>query len=474
VIVASSVALATALVWWLGRLALIPSLPERKFLTWAFALVPASGLFAAWLTQRLLGSRLSHLVEVIDGADDLARIRNLGEDEVGAIGQAVNRLLARLTSIRASMIDQERELGKAQRELQLSADLAQKTQELGQRLEERTMLFDIMRMTTSSPELDSVLSSLVERVGSLLRMREVLFFIHDEASQELVVKAARGFAPEVQVVGRSMRVGEGISGRVGKTREPLVLEDVSQEPEYQGFWGLAQKRGALAALPVTYQDQLLGVLAVTRPEQEPLTEVHLRLLSAIADTAALAIQNAQLFEHMRTLSGQDELTGLPTDALLRGQLEREIDRARRFEAPLSLLVLAVDRLAAFQDEHGREAAEGALHDIAQRVVSSVRKLDTVARSGEDRLVLLLPRTSAADARYLVEKLRKAVLSMELASVKTGQLGVNLGVAQLESSDDHLGLQLWARAEEALRASQAGYGRASASDAEPARTTPQSA
>jgi len=423
VIVAGSVAIATGVVWWLGRLALIPELPSRKFLAGAFAVVPASGWFAAWVTQRLLGARLAHLVHVIDGTrphDDLARIRNLGEDEVGAIGQAVNRLLARLTSIRASMIDQERELGIAQRELELGANLAQKTEELAQRLEERSMLFDIMRMTTSSPELDGVLQNLVERVGQLLRMREVVFFIHNEHNQEFTVKAACGFPKGTLIVGRSLQIGEGISGSVGKTREPLVLEDVSQVPEYLGFWGLAERKGALAAVPVTYQGQLLGVLTVTRPEQDPITEIHLRLLCAIADTAALAIQNAQLFENMRALTTQDELTGLPNDALLRNQLVHEIDRARRFETAFSIVAIGVDHLGAFNEAHGREAGDKALHAISQLIANSVRKVDSVARAGEDRLVLLLPRTDGKDAMHLAEKLRKAVLALPLPGSTAGR------------------------------------------------------
>ena len=211
IIVAGSVALATAV-----RVVARKACAHPRD---AVSQVPGRGvrggprrlaLFATWVTQRLLGSRLAHLVEVIDGTDqhdDLARIRNLGADEVGAIGQAVNRLLARITSIRASMIDQERELGKAQRELQLSTDLARKTEELAQRLEERTMLFDIMRMTTSSQELDAVLHDLVERVGQLLRMREVVFFIHQESNQEFVVKASRGFASGANILGRKLARG---------------------------------------------------------------------------------------------------------------------------------------------------------------------------------------------------------------------------------------------------------------------------
>ena len=71
-----------------------------------------------------------------------------------------------------------------------------------------------------------------------------------------------------------------------------------------------------------------------------------------------------MFEHMKALTTQDELTGLPNDVLLRDQLEREIDRARRFEAPFSVVAIGIDHLAAFNEEHGRDEGDKALHAIS--------------------------------------------------------------------------------------------------------------
>ncbi|HVZ34116.1 MAG TPA: GAF domain-containing protein, partial [Polyangiaceae bacterium] len=304
-IVAGSLSVAALFLWLFGRSAIAAALPVRVFMIGLGCVIPAAGLFAAWVTDRLVGSRLAYLVEVIDGAgphDDLARIKNLGADEVGAIGHSVNSLLARITSIRASMIDQKRELGKAQRELELTARLAAKTEELSHRLEERAMLFELMRLISSSTERNEVLRVLVERVGQLLRLREAVIFLYDEALEEFAVQATYGFARKDALKGRTLKLGEGLSGKVGQTREPLVIADLSGQDGYLGFWGEAERSGSLAAVPILYRDSLLGVLTVTRTEQDPITDVHLKLLCAIADNAALALRNAQLFERMRELS----------------------------------------------------------------------------------------------------------------------------------------------------------------------------
>ncbi|MDB4977214.1 MAG: hypothetical protein JWN48_5555 [Myxococcaceae bacterium] len=470
VIVAGSLSTAALVIWLTGRLGVLPDLSMRVFMLGLACIVPAASLFAGWFTQRLVGSRLAHLVDVIDGAgphDDLARIKDLGADEVGAIGHAINRLLARITSIRASMIDQARQLGEAQRELELKARLAEKTQELAQRLEERAMLFDIMRITSSTPVLSTLLSTLVERVGQMLRMREVVIFLHDEALDAFAVQATHGFARKDALKGRALKLGEGISGKVGQTREPYVIEDLSKQDGYLGFWGEAERSGSLAALPILYQDTLLGVLTVTRPESEPITDVHLRLLRAITDHAALAITNAQLFERMRALSAHDELTGLPNQRHLRSHMEREIDRSRRFEKPFAILTLEVDNLKLLGDQPDPKRVEGALRDMASLLIDNLRKIDTVARVGAEQFVVLLPRTDAREATQVAEKLRKAVLAhpfVDGSEAQQARVTASIGLAQLAPGDDDHGDSLLARAEQGLQAArQSGRNRVSSGE-----------
>jgi diguanylate cyclase (GGDEF)-like protein len=457
--------LATLVCWWLWGSQLMSDVSTHDFLLGALIAVPSLALCAAWAAGRFFGARLSHLVAVIDSTGpnaELTRIRNLGSDEVGAVALAVNRLLARLTSIRASMIDQQRELQNAQRALKLKADLAAKTEELSRRLEERAMLFDILRMTSSSPELHVVLENLLERVSHLLRTREALLFLFDETSELFSVEAAIGFRDAAKVKGKQLKLGEGLAGGVGRSGTALLVQDLSIIPDFEGFWGHAERRGSLAAVPIQSQDKLLGVLCVTRGEREPIDHGQLRLLCAIADNAALAIRNAQLFERMRQLSTHDELTNLANRRLLRGELEREIDRARRFVKPLSLLAIDIDHFKYLNDRHGHPVGDAALREVASLLVANVRKVDTVARVGGEEFTLLLPRTKLEDACAVAEKLRAAVLQHPFsggADQPGGALTISVGVAELHLDDDERGESLMSRADHALyEAKHAGRNR----------------
>ncbi|MET0283877.1 MAG: diguanylate cyclase [Polyangiales bacterium] len=474
VIVAGSLSTMALAFWLTGRAGMLPGFSVQSFLLGLLCFVPAAGLLAGWVTHRLVGSRLEHLVEVIDGTgphDDLARIRDLGADEVGAIANAVNRLLARITSIRASMIDQSRQLGEAQRELVLKARLEEKSQELAQRLDERAMLFEIMRITTTSPALDDVLRTLVERVGQMLRMREVVLFLYDESVESFAVQATHGFARSDALKERTLRLGEGISGAAGRDRTPVIIADVSKREDYLGFWGETERVGSLAAVPIMYQDKLLGVMTVTRPELEPINEVALNLLCAIADNAALAIRNAQLYERMRQLSTHDELTGLPNQRNLDSHLGREIDRARRFDKPFSLLSLEVDQLEGALGAVDSARGDAVLRDLSLLLLDHVRKVDTVARVGDARFVVLLPRCDARDACGVAEKLRKNISThpfFEPSENAATRLTASVGVAQLTSADDIHGTSLLARGEQALSVARTA-GRNRVQSAEPIPT-----
>jgi diguanylate cyclase (GGDEF)-like protein len=469
VFVTSSV--GAGILWWLLHGGVSSEVSARSFLLFSLVLVPTVTVSAAWATTRFLGTRLGHLVEVIDstGPDaELTRIRALGADEVGAIAQAVNRLLARITSIRASMLDQQRELVAAQRELQLKEDLAEKTEELGQRLEERAMLFEILRMTSSSPELSAVLSALVDRVGQLLHMREAVLFLFNEEEQSFSVEASYGVRDTAAIKGRSLALGEGLSGKVGHTREPLVVPDLASVPEFQGFWGNTERNGSLAAVPILSQEKLLGVLSVTRAENAPISDTHLKLLCAIADNAALAIRNAQLFERMRDLSTHDELTGLANRRLLRTHLDREIDRARRFNKAFAVLVLDIDHFKYLNDRHGHPCGDAALREVSQLLSNHVRKVDSVARVGGEEFMVLLPRTDTDDARLVAEKLRSAIVMHPFAGGADqpgGALTVSVGVAELAATDDERGDSLIGRADQALYAAKrAGRNRVCVAEA----------
>ena len=126
--------------------------------------------------------------------------------------------------------------------------------------------------------------------------------------------------------------------------------------------------------------------------------------------------------------------GLYSVAQVQHLLRIEFARAQRYAYPLSCLVLAVDQLDALRDAHGYEFKElvlGALVDLLRR---STRSSDFMGRTADDRLIVLLPHTSAAGARTLAARLieHAGALDLERGGARA-RISLSIGVSALAGS-----------------------------------------
>jgi diguanylate cyclase (GGDEF)-like protein len=125
-------------------------------------------------------------------------------------------------------------------------------------------------------------------------------------------------------------------------------------------------------------------------------------LAGAIDTLRAALQEA------RRASMTDEMTGIWNYRYFRLRIDEEIQRARRFQHPLSLLLLDLDRFKEANDRYGHQQGDSILRELARRVGASIRDVDTFARYGGEEFVLILPETDAAGAMVVAEKLRAEI------------------------------------------------------------------
>ncbi len=150
--------------------------------------------------------------------------------------------------------------------------------------------------------------------------------------------------------------------------------------------------------------------------------------------------NEKLQELNRQLglsAASDPLTRLANRRAFESRLEDEIERARRYHQPLSLLVLDLDHFKAINDTYGHAAGDEVLKAVASSLGRSIRKVDLAARYGGEEFVVIVPMTPAAGALVLAERLR-ALVAEERVTVSTEggaqsiAVTVSIGVAALES------------------------------------------
>jgi diguanylate cyclase (GGDEF)-like protein len=186
----------------------------------------------------------------------------------------------------------------------------------------------------------------------------------------------------------------------------------------------------LCAAPLLMGSGLRGVVAIAdRPRG--FIEADRVQLSDAAERLALAVERDRILSVRTIEASTDPLTGLPNRRSLVEHLERQLAIAERARAPLSVLMLDLDRLKEINDAHGHAAGDEALRAFARALSATIRRSDLAARFAGDEFVIVMANTRGRDAREVAEKIRAAVAAVEVRVGASGipvRLGVSIGGA----------------------------------------------
>ena len=153
-------------------------------------------------------------------------------------------------------------------------------------------------------------------------------------------------------------------------------------------------------------------------------------LRAVADAAALALENVRLLHKTRELSITDEVTPLFNFRFFHQILERELKMVDRYSSCLSLIFLDLDRFKPINDQYGHLRGSRVLREVGFLLRAAVRETDYPVRYGGDEFVVVLPQTDAATAETVAEKLRSLIEDHTYLQEEgiNARIGCSLGVA----------------------------------------------
>lgn len=159
------------------------------------------------------------------------------------------------------------------------------------------------------------------------------------------------------------------------------------------------------------------------------------LLALLAYSTRAYLQLGRQREAMAQLAGTDPLTGLYNRRHFFEAGEREIQRARRHDQPLSLLIIDADHFKQVNDQFGHQAGDQLLREVTRTIQDTLRTSDILARYGGEEFAIILPQTSRPGALQLAERLRAAVAAIKLdaASGRGSREDRNFGVLQVSIS-----------------------------------------
>jgi diguanylate cyclase (GGDEF)-like protein len=136
------------------------------------------------------------------------------------------------------------------------------------------------------------------------------------------------------------------------------------------------------------------------------------------------------------MSLTDPLTGLPNRRYLEDRLFEEVERSKRYNTPMSFMIIDVDRFKSYNDQYGHTNADRVLVKTAQLLRGSIRAIDMSARFAGDEFCILLPETELGDAARIAERLRQGICDIEYRTEQgelMEQVTISTGISSFSAS-----------------------------------------
>jgi diguanylate cyclase (GGDEF)-like protein len=314
--------------------------------------------------------------------------------------------------------------------------------EYAQQNAELFVLQQVFSTINSTLDINDILSMVLRGVTEALKFNRVILFDVDEHGN--VIRRLEGDAG-----GTVIHSADAFDYLPNST-----LQDVAHG-ELQVAFGseadpdkpLADTEGSYCIAPLVARDVVRGMLYVDRPPFEEVTENQLRVLLDFAAQAAIAVENARLYEETRRLLEEtqrlaltDSLTGIPNRRALNEMLDRELHTSERYDTPFAFVILDLDDLKKINDSGGHSLGDLALKRFANVLKKAARKGDIVARYAGDEFVVVMTKTDREAAERGVERI--------LAALRRNGLQSSIGVAMFPT-DGTDGQTLFFAADEAL-------------------------
>ncbi len=275
---------------------------------------------------------------------------------------------------------------------------------------EVAVFHELGKALTSSLQLDQVLRTIMEKIDEFLHPDTWSLLLLDEKNQELYFEIAIGKNAKPL---KELRIkkGQGLAGWVAQTGKAVIVPDTSTDERWYKDVDEVTKAEtrSVVAVPVRFRDQCLGVIELINcVGPGGFSARDLGLLEALADYAAIAIENARHVQKIHELTITDDCTCLYNARHLNFMLETEIYRSQRYGYEFSLVFIDLDHFKEVNDTHGHLVGSKLLGEIGAMIKDHCRLIDFAFRYGGDEFVVLLPQTSKEHAYVVARRLHRLI------------------------------------------------------------------
>lgn len=308
--------------------------------------------------------------------------------------------------------------------LKLFDTLNLRTSELEKSQAQLHTIYENSRTLASLLDAESVVREVIKIMGEVLGYDSTAIIFKDRNSGRLYFRARsseddnsfqpRPFPPDgTELVTKILELGE-----------PACLKNIYSRFDYKPL--SAQSR-SLMLVPLSSHGLPMGVLVAESVEENRFHDRDIQMLSIVARSAALALENAELHRRTEELTINDELTETFNYRYFVQKLQEEKRRAVRYNLPLSLIMVDIDWFKKLNDSYGHEVGNLVLGRLSEIIKRCIRDVDVFCRYGGEEFVIILPQTPQVEATQIAERIRGQIEKAKIDAGKAGQLKVTVSV-----------------------------------------------
>jgi diguanylate cyclase (GGDEF)-like protein len=318
-------------------------------------------------------------------------------------------------------------------------------------------VYDLHNLVEASNDIYSILnfrqlinSALLTVIGQV-GVQSAFVLMYDQSKRSYSQVFQKGFKnKEIQKL--TFKIDSPLVKYFTKYSAPVYIRQLAVQDEFKTYVKKLEELGIFIIAPIIFADRVQGVLATREKHYgSEFTQTDFELFHVLVNIISISIENAQHYEEIRNLSLTDEMTKLHNYRSFISRLKEELNRAKRNQSHVSLVILDIDHFKNYNDTLGHQAGDEALREVGKVLRKTVRDEDIVSRYGGEEFCVIFPGIAKQEIKHLGDRIRQRIEAHKFYKEKVqpvGQLTISLGGATYpdDASDIH---DLIQKADEAL-------------------------
>ena len=276
--------------------------------------------------------------------------------------------------------------------------------------------------------LEGISAVLVDRLSSVFSIDYFTLFLYDQDKRKLNLMCHNH--PEIES-SFSIPLSSSPIMEAAVLRGQYIREqDFSTSSYYRGADNPLFKKGYFVSIPLMIEKEIVGVLNINDVGQDSFDVGDLDFILNLSEFIAMSISNAVLYEQANKLAVTDGLTGISNRPSVEKSLRIEFERSKRYNSPLSLILLDVDHFKDVNDTYGHQKGDEILIAFASLLKKACRANDIAARYGGEEFLMILPQSNAQGAFKIAERVREEMMKISFTGNESNfAVTVSCGVAE---------------------------------------------